>query len=120
MCFIMTFKFLAPQFVGSVESEDHVYFFFRETAVEYINCGKVSAVILAATARTTSAATTIRTTATTTIIPSTTRTILQLYTFARWCTLEWPVCASAIWAAPPVRPVRPGPPPGHPTTGLPS
>ncbi|XP_037082260.1 semaphorin-1A-like [Pollicipes pollicipes] len=30
----------APSFVGSMEHGDHVYFFFRETAVEYINCGK--------------------------------------------------------------------------------
>jgi len=30
----------APHFVGSIEDELHVYFFFRETAVEYINCGK--------------------------------------------------------------------------------
>lgn len=30
-----------PQFVGSFETEDHVYFLFRESAVEYINCGKV-------------------------------------------------------------------------------
>lgn len=30
-----------PQFVGSFEAEDYVYFLFRETAVEYINCGKV-------------------------------------------------------------------------------
>ncbi|XP_014488967.1 PREDICTED: semaphorin-5B isoform X2 [Dinoponera quadriceps] len=29
-----------PQFVGSFETEDYVYFLFRETAVEYINCGK--------------------------------------------------------------------------------
>ncbi|CAD6215680.1 GSCOCG00000493001-RA-CDS [Cotesia congregata] len=29
-----------PQFVGSFETEDHVYFLFREIAVEYINCGK--------------------------------------------------------------------------------
>ncbi|XP_015592204.1 semaphorin-5A [Cephus cinctus] len=29
-----------PQFVGSFETEDHVYFLFREVAVEYINCGK--------------------------------------------------------------------------------
>ena len=34
-------SFLAPSFVGSMEYGDHVYFFFRETAVEYINCGKV-------------------------------------------------------------------------------
>lgn len=30
-----------PQFVGSFETEEHVYFLFRESAVEYINCGKV-------------------------------------------------------------------------------
>jgi hypothetical protein len=24
-----------------LEDDDHVYFFFREAAVEYINCGKV-------------------------------------------------------------------------------
>ncbi|XP_023288888.1 semaphorin-5A, partial [Orussus abietinus] len=29
-----------PQFVVSFETEDHVYFLFRESAVEYINCGK--------------------------------------------------------------------------------
>lgn len=29
-----------PHFVGSFEINDHVYFFFRESAVEYINCGK--------------------------------------------------------------------------------
>ncbi|XP_055916036.1 semaphorin-2A isoform X1 [Eupeodes corollae] len=29
-----------PNFVGSFEIDDYVYFFFRETAVEYINCGK--------------------------------------------------------------------------------
>ncbi|XP_044004864.1 semaphorin-5A isoform X2 [Aphidius gifuensis] len=29
-----------PQFVGSFETKDHVYFLFREIAVEYINCGK--------------------------------------------------------------------------------
>ncbi|XP_043266861.1 semaphorin-5A isoform X2 [Venturia canescens] len=29
-----------PQFVGSFETEEHVYFLFRESAVEYINCGK--------------------------------------------------------------------------------
>lgn len=27
--------------MGSFETEDHVYFLFRESAVEYINCGKV-------------------------------------------------------------------------------
>lgn len=34
-----------PQFVGSFETEDHVYFLFREIAVEYINCGKVNKLI---------------------------------------------------------------------------
>ena len=29
-----------PDFVGSFEHENYVYFFFREAAVEYINCGK--------------------------------------------------------------------------------
>jgi len=29
-----------PDFVGSYEIGDYVYFFFRETAVEYMNCGK--------------------------------------------------------------------------------
>lgn len=32
----------APNFVNSLTHGDFVYFFFRETAVEYINCGKVS------------------------------------------------------------------------------
>jgi chondroitin sulfate proteoglycan 4 len=30
-----------PQFVGSFETSSYVYFLFRESAVEYINCGKV-------------------------------------------------------------------------------
>ncbi|KAL6443082.1 hypothetical protein ACFW04_002802 [Cataglyphis niger] len=30
----------APNFVSSMSQGDFVYFFFRETAVEYINCGK--------------------------------------------------------------------------------
>ena len=29
-----------PDFVGSFETEDFVYFLFREAAVEYMNCGK--------------------------------------------------------------------------------
>ncbi|XP_074601991.1 semaphorin 2a [Brevipalpus obovatus] len=29
-----------PHFVGSYDIGDYVYFFFRESAVEYINCGK--------------------------------------------------------------------------------
>ena len=37
-----TFIISAPDFVSSLEDRDHVYFFFREAAVEYINCGKVS------------------------------------------------------------------------------
>ncbi|XP_055305519.1 semaphorin-5A isoform X2 [Sitodiplosis mosellana] len=31
----------SPQFVGSFEAGDFVYFVFREAAVEYINCGKI-------------------------------------------------------------------------------
>jgi Sema domain. len=31
-----------PQFVGSFETDAFVYFVFREGAVEYMNCGKVS------------------------------------------------------------------------------
>lgn len=30
-----------PQFVGSFEADEFIYFIFRETAVEFINCGKV-------------------------------------------------------------------------------
>jgi len=30
----------APDFVRALEDENYVYFFFREQAVEYINCGK--------------------------------------------------------------------------------
>lgn len=37
-----SFRFAAPNFVSSITKGDFVYFFFRETAVEYINCGKVS------------------------------------------------------------------------------
>jgi semaphorin 6 len=33
--------FSAPNFVSSMAYEDYIFFFFRETAVEYINCGKV-------------------------------------------------------------------------------
>lgn len=29
-----------PDFVSSYEISDYIYFFFRETAIEYINCGK--------------------------------------------------------------------------------
>lgn len=35
-----------PQFVGSFETDAYVYFLFRESAVEYINCGKVRTVRL--------------------------------------------------------------------------
>lgn len=35
-----------PQFVGSFEHGNFVYFVFRETAVEFINCGKVSSAFL--------------------------------------------------------------------------
>ena len=37
----ISFLFSAPDFVTSLEDGDYVYFFFREQAVEYINCGKV-------------------------------------------------------------------------------
>ena len=30
----------APDFVSSLEDDEHVYFFFREAAVEFMNCGK--------------------------------------------------------------------------------
>lgn len=32
--------FSEPNFVGSFDVGEYVLFFFRETAVEYINCGK--------------------------------------------------------------------------------
>jgi Sema domain len=31
-----------PDFVGAFETQEFVYFLFRESAVEYINCGKVN------------------------------------------------------------------------------
>lgn len=38
---MMIFFFIsAPNFVSSFPYNGHVYFLFRETAVEYINCGK--------------------------------------------------------------------------------
>ena len=39
-CFL--FHVSEPNYVTSLEHEGMVYFFFREVAVEYINCGKVS------------------------------------------------------------------------------
>lgn len=30
-----------PEFVASIEIGNYVYFFFRETAIEYMNCGQV-------------------------------------------------------------------------------
>ena len=40
-CFISCFccQLTVPQFVGSFDMGDYVYFFFRESAVEYMNCG---------------------------------------------------------------------------------
>ena len=32
--------FVEPNFVGSFDVGEYIYFFFRESAVEYINCGK--------------------------------------------------------------------------------
>lgn len=37
------FNVADPNFVSSFALGDFVYFFFREIAVEYLNCGKVSA-----------------------------------------------------------------------------
>lgn len=34
--------FSAPNFVSSIPYGDYIFFFYRETAVEYINCGKVT------------------------------------------------------------------------------
>lgn len=34
--------FTDPNFVSSLEYKDYIFFFFREIAVEYINCGKVN------------------------------------------------------------------------------
>lgn len=31
-----------PSFVNSLRYEDYAFFFYRETAVEYMNCGKVN------------------------------------------------------------------------------
>ena len=36
----MLFRGIFQDFVGSFEIGDYVYFFFREVAVEYMNCGK--------------------------------------------------------------------------------
>jgi hypothetical protein len=38
--FVLCFFFAEPNFVGSYDIGQYVFFFFRETAVEYINCGK--------------------------------------------------------------------------------
>ena len=35
-----------PQFVGSYETDSYVFIFFRESAVEYMNCGKVIIIII--------------------------------------------------------------------------
>lgn len=41
-CNVLIQIFLAaPNFVSSLTYGDYIYFFFRETAVEYMNCGKV-------------------------------------------------------------------------------
>ena len=40
-CFVLCpFVVAEPNFVGSYDIGQYVFFFFRETAVEYINCGK--------------------------------------------------------------------------------
>lgn len=38
--FFHSIQCVEPNFVGSFDIGDYVYFFFRESAVEYINCGK--------------------------------------------------------------------------------
>ena len=38
---ILLLHFTGPDFVSSIEDKDFVYFFFREEAVEHMNCGKV-------------------------------------------------------------------------------
>ena len=40
-CYLFLFFYIAPDFVNALEDENHIYFFFREAAVEHINCGKV-------------------------------------------------------------------------------
>lgn len=39
-CFPNNFISSDPNFVSSFSDKDHVYFWFREGAVEYMNCGK--------------------------------------------------------------------------------
>lgn len=39
----------APNFVSSFAHGDYVYFTFRETAVEFMNCGKVSISVMMVT-----------------------------------------------------------------------
>ena len=43
---ILKQTFIVPDFVKMLEDEDYVYFFLREQAVEYINCGKVGIISL--------------------------------------------------------------------------
>ena len=43
---LLVFSLSEPNFVKSIEYGDKVYFLFRETAVEYINCGKVCAIFI--------------------------------------------------------------------------
>ena len=43
--------FAGPDFVSSIEDKDFVYFFFREEAVEFMNCGKVRDIIVLICAR---------------------------------------------------------------------
>lgn len=40
-CLFLSQLSIAPNFVGSFAFGDFVYFFFREAAIEYTNCGKV-------------------------------------------------------------------------------
>ena len=40
--YVYSYFIIEPDFVSSIEDEEYVYFFFRESAVEHINCGKVT------------------------------------------------------------------------------
>ena len=40
--YVCSYFIIEPDFVSSIEDEEYVYFFFRESAVEHINCGKVT------------------------------------------------------------------------------
>ena len=51
MLYFSRMHFAGPDFVSSIEDKDFVYFFFREEAVEFMNCGKVRDIIVLICAR---------------------------------------------------------------------